>query len=235
MLQSQSFCSRTHRDWEFPWQDSYSWRCRANPVAAPDRPHARGEQYHPSKLCKECCLDRPSSAPSQLDCVGGEKLLSTCWQRIFAFWLVLVEVAAEVILIKDCRKILVSSKIIKLSINIYLIYIFFTFQYFWTKTFGNSYTSIRQIFSTWQWFPSIWCYYIWICKNVQYLNEKPVKVEERSKFTIVNMFSMHINNFFFYFIYFSNSLRTVYFLDCLYLGLLGVGTSLFPPANLPIV
>ena len=86
-------------------------------MAAPDRPHARGEQYHPSKLCKECCLDRPSSAPSQLDCVGGEKLLSTCWQRIFAFWLVLVEVAAEVILIKDCRKILVSSKINKLSID----------------------------------------------------------------------------------------------------------------------
>ena len=123
----------------------------------------------------------------------------------------------------------VSSKIIKLSINIYLIYIFSNFQYFWTKTFWDSYTSIRQIFSTWQWFPSIWCYYIWICKNVQYLNEKPVKVEERSKFTIVNMFSMHINNFFFYFIYFSYSLRTVYFLDCLYLGLLGVGTSLFPP------
>ena len=107
--------------------------------------------------------------------------------------------------------------------------IFLNFQYFWTKTFWDSYTSIRQIFSTWQWFPSIWCYYIWICKNVQYLNEKPVKVEERSKFTIVNMFSMHINNFFFYFIYFSYSLRTVYFLDCLYLGLLGVGTSLFPP------
>ena len=109
--------------------------------------------------------------------------------------------------------------------------IFLNFQYFWTKTFWDSYTSIRQIFSTWQWFPSIWCYYIWICKNVQYLNEKPVKVEERSKFTIVNMFSMHINNFFFYFIYFSYSLRTVYFLDCLYLGLLGVGTSLFPPSN----
>ena len=112
----------------------------------------------------------------------------------------------------------------------YLIYIFSNFQYFWTKTFGDSYTSIRQIFSTWQWLPSIWCDYIWICKNVQYLNEKPVKVVERSKFTIVNMFSMHINNFFFYFIYFSYSLRTVYFLDCLYLGLLGVGTSLFPPA-----
>ena len=110
--------------------------------------------------------------------------------------------------------------------------IFLNFQYFWTKTFWDSYTSIRQIFSTWQWFPSIWCYYIWICKNVQYLNEKPVKVEERSKFTIVNMFSMHINNFFFYFIYFSYSLRTVYFLDCLYLGLLGVGTSLFPPFNI---
>ena len=108
--------------------------------------------------------------------------------------------------------------------------IFLNFQYFWTKTFWDSYTSIRQIFSTWQWFPSIWCYYIWICKNVQYLNEKPVKVEERSKFTIVNMFSMHINNFFFYFIYFSYSLRTVYFLDCLYLGLLGVRTSLFPPS-----
>ena len=107
--------------------------------------------------------------------------------------------------------------------------IFLNFQYFWTKTFWDSYTSIRQIFSTWQWFPSIWCYYIWTCKNVQYLNEKPVKVEERSKFTIVNMFSMHINNFFFYFIFFSYSLRTVYFLDCLYLGLLGVGTSLFPP------
>ena len=76
---------------------------------------------------------------------------------------------------------------------------------------------------------SIWCDYIWICKNVQYLNEKPVKVVERSKFTIVNMFSMHINIFFLYFIYFSYSLRSVYFLDCLYLGLLGVGTSLFPP------
>ena len=109
--------------------------------------------------------------------------------------------------------------------------LFFNFQYFWTKTFGDSYTSIRQIFSTWQWLPSIWCYYILICKNVQYLNEKPVKVFERSKFTIVNMFSMHINNFFFYFIYFSYSLRTVYFLDCLYLGLLGVGTSLFPPTG----
>ena len=54
---------------------------------------------------------------------------------------------------------------------------------------------------------------------------------ERSKFTIVNMLSMHINNFFLYFIYFSYSLRTVYFLDCLYLGLLGVGTSLFPPLH----
>ena len=127
----------------------------------------------------------------------------------------------------------VSAKIIKLSIDIYLIYIFLNFQYFWTKRFGDSYTTIRQIFSTWQWFPSNWCDYIWICKNVQYLNEKPVKVVERSKFTIVNMFSMHINNFFFYFIYFSYSLRTVYFLDCLYLGLLGVGTSLFPPINPP--
>ena len=114
-------------------------------MAAPDRHHAQGEQYHPSKLRKECCLDRPSSAPSQLDCVGGEKLLSTCWQQIFAFWLVLVEVAAEVILIKDCRKIL---KIIKLSLDIYLMYIISNFQYFWTKTFGDNYTSIRQIFST---------------------------------------------------------------------------------------
>ena len=43
---------------------------------------------------------------------------------------------------------------------------------------------------------------------------------------------MHINNIFFYFIYFSYSLRTVYFLDCLYLGLLGVGTSLFPPIQI---
>ena len=129
----------------------------------------------------------------------------------------------------------VSSKIIKLSINIYLIYIFSNFQYFWTKTFWDSYTSIRQIFSTWQWFPSIWCDYVWICKNVQYLNEKPVKVVKRSKFTIVNMFSMHINNIFFYFIYFSYSLRTVYFLDCLYLGLLGVGTSLFPPVELQTI
>ena len=123
-----------------------------------------------------------------------------------------------------------------MSLMIYLsIYlsdnIFSNFQYFWTKTFGDSYTSIRQIFSTWQWFPSIWCDYIWICKKVIYLNEKAVKVVKRSKFTIVNMFSMHINNFFFYFIYFSYSLRTVYFLDCLYLGLLGVGTSLFPPCE----
>ena len=54
---------------------------------------------------------------------------------------------------------------------------------------------------------------------------------ERSKFTMVNMFSMHINNFFFYFIYFSYSLRNVYFLGCLYLGLLHVGTSLFPPGE----
>ena len=75
MLQSQSFCSRTQRDWEFPWLSSFYWRCRANPVAAPDRHHAQGEQYHPSKLRKECCLDRPSSAPSQLDCVGGEKIV----------------------------------------------------------------------------------------------------------------------------------------------------------------
>ena len=59
----------------------------------------------------------------------------------------------------------VSSKFNKLSIDIYLIYIFSNFQYFWTKTFWDSYTSIRQIFSTWQWFPSIWCDYIWICKN----------------------------------------------------------------------
>ena len=108
----------------------------------------------------------------------------------------------------------VSSKIIKLSINIYLIYIFSNFQYFWTKTFWDSYTSIQQIFSTWQWLPSIWCDYIWICKNVQYLNEKPVKVEERSKFTIVNMFSMHINNFFFLFYLFFLLLK-----DCVFSGL----------------
>ena len=35
-------------------------------------PNARGELYHPSKLCRECCLDRPSSAPSQLDCRRGK-------------------------------------------------------------------------------------------------------------------------------------------------------------------
>ena len=101
-------------------------------------PHARGEQYHPSKgvLLGQAIF---------CSIVGGEKLLSTCWQRIFAFWLVLVEVAAEVILIKDCRKIL---KIIKLSLDIYLMYIISNFQYFWTKTFGDNYTSIRQIFST---------------------------------------------------------------------------------------
>ena len=41
----------------------------------------------------------------------------------------------------------VSSKFNKLSIDIYLIYIFLNFQYFWTKTFWDSYTSIQQIFS----------------------------------------------------------------------------------------
>ena len=106
-----------------------------------------------------------------------------------------------------------------MSLMIYLsIYlsdnIFSNFQYFWTKTFGDSYTSIRQIFSTWQWFPSIWCDYIWICKKVIYLNEKAVKVVKRSKFTIVNMFSMHINNFFFLFYLFFLLLK-----DCVFSGL----------------
>ena len=64
MLPSQSFCSRTHRDWE----GSSSWRCREYPVLLT----CLMLEENNTILQKECCLDRPSSAPSQLDCRRGK-------------------------------------------------------------------------------------------------------------------------------------------------------------------